>query len=97
MGAVDGDIGEVVEDPAGLIIGWWSSQQVDVLADEVGGDPPVLEVLLAQQGTQEPDVGGHPADGELGQGTLGTGHGGGEVGAAAGGISRRIVVSENFP
>ena len=91
VGLVHGDIRQVFQDPSLLIIGRWGLEQVLVGADEAGVDAPLGEVLLAQQCAEEADVGGHTGDIELGQGALGAGHGGVEVGAAAGHLDQHGV------
>ena len=62
-----------------------------MVGDEAGVDALVAEFRLAEQGAQEPDVGGQAVDGELVEGAQGAVHCHLEVAAAAGHLHQQRV------
>ena len=66
--AVDGDLGDVAEQPARPIARAREGQQRRVVVDEAGRDPAVPERLVADEALEERDVGRDPPDPELPEG-----------------------------
>ena len=63
--AVDGGLGDVAKEPARPVAGTDEGEQLRMVVDEAGGDPPLPECIVAHQPFEEGDVGGDPADPEL--------------------------------
>ena len=91
VGLIDGDLGQPGQRLGGPVPGDLAFEQFGAGFDEVGGDLSGEELRVGQHGLEELDVGGHPADAELGQGTLGPVHGGGVVPAPAGELHQHRV------
>ena len=89
--AVDGDVGQVGQQPGATVGGVPGGQQLRMRLDEAGGDPAGGEVRVVQHRLQERDVGGHTADPELGQRPAGPGDGLRPVPAAAGQLDQQRV------
>ena len=94
---VDRHFREVVEDAAGLIVSRRRAQQVRVVGNETGIDPPRREVRFAQQHSEEADVRSHAGDVEFVERPDGAGDRLLEVLAAAGHFDQqRVEVRGNF-
>ena len=63
--AVDGDLGDVAEQPARPVAGTRKGEKRGVVVDEAGRHPAVPECVVADESFQERDVRGHPPDPEL--------------------------------
>ena len=88
---VDGDVGQVGQQPGAAVGGVPRGEQLRVGLDEAGGDAAGGEVRVLQHGLQERDVGRHAADPELGERPPGPGDGLRPVPAAAGQLDQQRV------
>ena len=91
VGLVDGDLGEPGQQLGAAVRGDAGLEQFGAFVDEGGGHVAGDEVGVVQDGLQEGDVGGHPADAELGEGPARPGHGGRVLAAAAGQLDQHRV------
>ncbi len=79
VGPVDGDVGEVREQPGAAVRAGAGRDQVRALVDERRGEPARTEVGVGDHRLEERDVGRHPPDPELRERPAGPRHGGREV------------------